>query len=200
MTGAWRDQANGTVCGCWTEHLQADPNFPVFTSAGKFKSVFLCRRFWNLNLLLLSVSDPCWFDWCCVNFSANSLCLRLIPGLQQHQPQLLSPNGSCFVPKRPSISVYGLQPALLSDLRRFRLSLRCSLKASTEALGRRRCSSMFVCESWSPLLSPRPLSRCQFTRWANSCVYLHSCMFSNWCVLMTLLLPTLTDGGGLLVN
>lgn len=178
-------------------------------SAGWFKrsclhqcweiQMFLCRCFWNL--LLLSVSDPCRYEWRCVHFSVNSLCLRLILGLQQHQRQLLSPNGSCIVPQRPSISVYGLQPAaLLSDLRRFQLSLRCCLKASTEAPGRRRCSSMFVCESWSPLLSPRPLSRCQFTWWAGSCVYLHSCMFSNWCVLVTLLLPTLTDGGGLLVN
>lgn len=145
------------------------------------------------------MSDPSRYDWRCVHFSANSLCLRLIPGSQQRQ--LLSPNSSCFVPQLQSISVYDLQPAaLLFDLRRFRLSLQCCLKVSTEVSGRRHCSSMFVCENWSPLLSPRPLSCCQFTRRAGSCVYLHSYMFSNWCVLVTLLLPTQTDAWGLLVN
>lgn len=154
------------------------------------------RLVWNINTVPLS-------DWSryhrrCANFWANSLRWRLIPGSQQRRTQLLSPQGSCFVLRRPSISSYGL----LAILGRFRFPIRCCLKASTEASGRRRrrCSSMFVCESWSPLLSPRPLSRCQFTRWAGSCVYLHSCVFSNWCVSVTLLLPILADGWGPLVN
>lgn len=38
-----------------------------------------------------------------------------------------------------------------------------------------------VCESWSHVLPPRPLSRCWFTWWAELLrVYLHRDMYSNW--------------------
>lgn len=157
MTGVCKGQANGTVCGCSTENLQADPNFPVSNRAGKFKSVFLCRQFCNINLLLLSA-------------------LRLI-----------HPDATDSVLISRLTRVYGSPPVSSTDIccpsqfSAFNLQPCCLISAGfgfhrgavwTEASGRRRCSSMFVCESWSPLLSPRPLSRCQVTRWAGSCVYL----------------------------
>lgn len=61
------------------------------------------------------------------------------------------------------------------------LLCRCSAVA-TGASGCAAASCLVcVCESWSHVLSPRPLFRCQFTWWAELlCIYLHCHMYGNW--------------------